>query len=256
MGMDDFMVTNIDFVVARNRNKDWKIEHLTNKEFYILAFATDGKAFYHIDDKKFEIERGDILFFQKGQVHSATTAEHAPWSYYSIAFDLDCDGRLPLMTRAAAFYRYEKLLQRLYYEWTAKNKGYKTMCRSLMMELICMLEREQNRSRSEMIEDIKNYMIENYDKNLTIEQLAKMAGVSKSHFHMLFKESTGMSAIQYHNKIKMNMARDLLQSGGCNVTQTAQSVGFDDIYYFSRLFKKIIGVNPSSFIHSSDIPLA
>ena len=251
MKFDSFNVTDVDFVIARHQNKNWKIDNLVNQKFYILAFAADGTAFYRMDQLHMKVERGDILFFQKGQIHSAMTAKDDPWSYYSIAFDADCGIDLPTLTKTTAFYRYEKQLQKLYYEWTAKDKGYRTMCRSIIMELICMTARENSLSRAGMIEDIKNYMIENYNKSLTVEELAKMAGVSKSHFHMLFKESTGMSAIQYHNRIKMNMARDLLQSGGCNVAQAAQSLGFDDIYYFSRLFKKMIGVSPSAFKHSS-----
>lgn len=247
MKIDDLIVTEIDFVVFRNKNKNWRIDGLINKKFNILACAAEGKAFYKVNNEDLEIERGDILFFPKGQAHSATTVEDNPWSYYSIAFDLNCDAVLPVLSKTKAFYRYEKQLQRLYYEWTAKNNGYKTMCRSIIMELLCMIVRENNLPRTDIIEDIKNYMIENYDKSITIDELAHMAGVSNSHFHMLFKESTGMSAIQYHNQIKMNMARDILQSGDSNVTQTAQSLGFNDIYYFSRLFKKIIGVSPSSF---------
>ncbi len=247
MEIDNLTVTEIDFVISRIKNKNWKIDGLTNKKFNILAFAVDGNAFYKVNGDELEIERGDILFFRKGQVHSATTVEDNPWSYYSIAFDLNCDVAIPVLSRAKSFYRYEKLLQRLYYEWTAKNNSYKIMCRSIMMELLCMIIRENSLPRAGVIEEIKNYMIENYDKSLTVEELAHMAGVSKSHFYMLFKESTGMSAIQYHNQIKMNMARDILQSGDSNVTQTAQSLGYDDIYYFSRLFKKIIGISPSKF---------
>ena len=247
MELNDLMVTDVDFVISRKRNKNWRIDGIVNKKFNILAFAVEGKAFYNVNGEELEIERGDILFFPKGQEHSAMTVEDNSWAYYSIAFDLNCDIELHTLSRAKSFYRYEKFLQRLHYEWTAKNNGYKAMCRSIITELLCMTAREGNLLRTGVIEDIKNYMIENYDKNLTIDELAKMAGVSKSHFHMLFKENTGMSAIQYHNQIKMNMARDILQSGDSNVTQTAQSLVFDDIYYFSRLFKKIICISPSKF---------
>ena len=61
---------------------------------------------------------------------------------------------------------------------------------------------------------------------------------------------TGMSAIQFQNQQKIQRAKDLILSQNCNVTEAAQAVGFSDIYYFSRMFRKLTGKNPSEYLHA------
>ena len=76
-----------------------------------------------------------------------------------------------------------------------------------------------------------------------------MTGLSSSHFRMLFKEFTGLSAVQFQNRLKIDKAKDLILSGSCNVTEAASAVGFDNVYYFSRLFRKLTGKNPSEYLN-------
>ena len=78
-------------------------------------------------------------------------------------------------------------------------------------------------------------------------ELAKRSGFSPSYFRALFKEANGLSPLQYQNQIKINRAKELLLSGEYNVTETAESLGFNNIYYFSRLFKKLTGIPPSEY---------
>jgi AraC-like DNA-binding protein len=85
-------------------------------------------------------------------------------------------------------------------------------------------------------------------ESYSIEELAELADISPSYFRNLFKRVTGLTVTQYKNRIKISKARDLILSGKCNVTEAAKTVGFNNIYYFSRLFKKITCANPSDFI--------
>jgi len=81
----------------------------------------------------------------------------------------------------------------------------------------------------------------------SLDRLAKAAGLSVDHFGRIFKQQTGWSVRQYVCRQRLIEARRLLVQGALNVSEVAQAVGFDDPFYFSRVFKRSFGVSPSHF---------
>jgi AraC family transcriptional regulator of arabinose operon len=81
----------------------------------------------------------------------------------------------------------------------------------------------------------------------TLPELAKLAGLSTSRFRTVFRQVTGTSTVRYLNWLRINRARALLMEGDYTVTEAAEAVGFSDVYYFSRLFRKMTGTNPSTY---------
>ena len=141
----------------------------------------------------------------------------------------------------------------LYRVWTTKGTGYLVKCRSLILDIIyILLSDELRRSKISIhyskIEKIVNTIRENCERSYSIDELCAMSGLSSSHFRMLFKELTGLSAVQFQNRAKIDRAKDLIMSGSCNVSEAARAVGFDNVYYFSRLFRKLTGKNPSEYM--------
>lgn len=70
-------------------------------------------------------------------------------------------------------------------------------------------------------------------------------GVSDSHLRRIFRQDTGMSPTEYQQSIRINEAKFLLEQGRMSVQEVARSVGIEDQYYFSRLFKARTGIAPS-----------
>jgi len=95
--------------------------------------------------------------------------------------------------------------------------------------------------------EIVRLLRQEYTKRFSSDELAEMAGLSRSRFRVLFKEMTGCAVTQYQNQIRINKARELLLSGEFSVTDAAEAVGFDEVYYFSRLFRKVTGFSPTHF---------
>ena len=62
------------------------------------------------------------------------------------------------------------------------------------------------------------------------------------------QQLTGLTTVQFQNKLKIDKAKDLIISRSCNITEAAEAVGFSDVYYFSRMFRKITGKNPSELL--------
>jgi AraC-like DNA-binding protein len=82
---------------------------------------------------------------------------------------------------------------------------------------------------------------------LTLNELAEQSGLSKSHFVFLFKKVTQKSPIDYFLHLKIQKACQLLTLSNWNIQQIAESLGFNDPYYFSRLFHKMVGQSPNKY---------
>ncbi|HEY4205563.1 MAG TPA: AraC family transcriptional regulator [Puia sp.] len=97
------------------------------------------------------------------------------------------------------------------------------------------------------VEKAKFYLRENLESTLDMKQLLRQLPMSYSKFRKIFKELTGESPNQYHLHLRLDKARELLNTTNLNVTEVAYSLGFDSVFYFSRLFKKKNGISPKSY---------
>jgi AraC-like DNA-binding protein len=88
------------------------------------------------------------------------------------------------------------------------------------------------------------YMAENLDKPLQVATLAAHANLSPSHFFALFKQMTGCPPMDYFTKLRMRHACRLLDSTSARVKEVAAALGYDDPFYFSRVFKSVSAVAP------------
>jgi transcriptional regulator GlxA family with amidase domain len=90
-------------------------------------------------------------------------------------------------------------------------------------------------------------MRQNLDKPLPAASLASQASMSLSHFFALFKRQVGTTPIDYLIHLRMERARDLLTTTDLSVKEIAAALGYDDPFYFSRVFKSVNGVAPTDF---------
>ena len=91
------------------------------------------------------------------------------------------------------------------------------------------------------------YIQEHYNKKLTIEQLAKEANLSRTHFQHLFKDIYKVTPIQYQLQLRISTAKQLLVGTTFSCKEIAQMIGFENVYYFSKKFSQIEKVPPSAY---------
>lgn len=101
-------------------------------------------------------------------------------------------------------------------------------------------------SPAELVARIKSYVEVNYAQRLTLEELAATIGYTPAYLGKLFRSQTGMRFADYLGSIRLDRAKEMLQTGA-NVHEVAEQVGYRDIDYFNRKFKQRFGANPSSF---------
>ena len=91
------------------------------------------------------------------------------------------------------------------------------------------------------------YMKKNIKSLFSVDQLAKNQNLSVSHYTRLFRSKTGSSPIQYFNQLKVQLSCQYLYFSDRKIKEICNEIGFDDQYYFSRLFKKLMGISPAKY---------
>jgi AraC-like DNA-binding protein len=91
------------------------------------------------------------------------------------------------------------------------------------------------------------YMRAHLNQPLRISTLCNLAGLSSSRFFELFKTATGDTPLNWFTRLRMNWASDLLVNSSWQVKQVAIQVGYEDSFYFSRVFTSVHGVSPSEY---------
>lgn len=108
----------------------------------------------------------------------------------------------------------------------------------------CIIDAAPGEGINANIANAIRYIRANYASQLTLDQIAEHVGISKYHLCREFKAFTGSSIVQTVNLLRCTQAK-LLMEGGSSVSAAALSCGFDNLSYFSRTFKKLMGVLPS-----------
>ncbi len=97
---------------------------------------------------------------------------------------------------------------------------------------------------------VQEYLHEHYPERITLELLADFQSISITQLKRVFREQTGQTIITYLTNLRVGEAKRLIQEGNLNFTQIAEAVGYDNIYYFSTLFKKQTGMSPTEYSKS------
>jgi len=97
------------------------------------------------------------------------------------------------------------------------------------------------------IEQTVTYMAQHLDRPLQVATLAAQANISPSHFFALFKRRIGSAPMDYFTRLRMQRACRLLEHTSLSIKEIASALGYDDPFYFSRVFKSINGKAPSDY---------
>lgn len=149
-------------------------------------------------------------------------------------------------------------LQAIVRELNAREFGYELAVKSELYRMLALLLRGHVATvltRDEYAERLKNvqrfepvfaYIDAHYRDGLTVDHLASIAGLSRYHFSRLFKDICGRTITEHITSVRLDKADHLLRTTPMTVTEIASACGFNDIYYFSRTFKKYKQVPPSA----------
>lgn len=255
-------IKEISHIVIRRTFPGWSMSNIRHEEWCVLICCFSGYCEYRIGGEALRVGPGDVLFFAPRTERSVRSDPEKPWHYGSIVFSLREDQGLSAAEIDALIgpnpVRASKAVATLFSEaalrWAQRSAGYALRCAGILSDLLGLLCEESKdhdlSSRIPHYSRIKKALelVEHTPLDVNVEQIANEVGLSASRFRHLFKAVTGLSPTRYVNTKLILRARDLLVSGEYNVSETAEELGFENVYYFSRLFKAISGQSPSSFL--------
>lgn len=240
---------------ALDHNMD-RIEH----DDYLLMYCVAGCGHIQFDrGQQQTIHAGDVILMPPSLAsHSYSADPKNPWSIYwchytgtqAAQITQQLHAELPVFhygVSSLLSQDFERLLsiQDTGYQF----RGMLHTC-SLLQQILTQLlipSAAQERASGIDIEAIQQFMRDNSRENLKLDQLVALASASKYHFIREYKRMTGYAPLQHFQHLKMEQACALLDHDSLSISQTANAMGYQDPYYFSRQFKKIIGLSPKNY---------
>lgn len=106
---------------------------------------------------------------------------------------------------------------------------------------------DREKQSESVMEKAKDYIRQNFQKDLTLDEVSKSVDISPYYFSKLFKQETGENFIEYLTRVRMKNAEKLLLDPSYSIKEICVMCGYGDPNYFSRIFKKYEGVTPSEY---------
>ncbi|PVY70068.1 AraC family transcriptional regulator [Tamilnaduibacter salinus] len=230
----------------------------------LLIYCTDGKAFLNVAGEPYTIEEGDLLLLPAGASHRYTADPDTPWTIHWVHYtgpQAEAFGHymgFDDTTRVRRIGHQPRLLVDFNGLLSVRETGFRTRglihASNRLRQLIAsipLIADETGQARHAELDALHHYMRDNLERRLTLGQLAELSGLSPAHFATRYREQTGTSPIQHFLHLKVERACQLLDTTSQSFADISRQLGYDDAYYFSRLFKKIMGKSPSDYRYTA-----
>lgn len=259
--MNDFLAYNCNITKILNAcYVSTDIAEKTHKNRYahgLVFYMHDGEKTYVFSDGKIiTVTAGDILYLPK--YSSYETFSESPGNCYAINFDLDEDVTFePFAFHTKNKNEIKQLFIQTSKSWNAKTIGHIEKCKALLYNILVILIREYwseylPSQKHQTISKAVDYIHHNYlTEQIRIDFLAEMCQITSVYFRKIFKSIYGVSPIKYINNLKIEHARELIESQMYSITEVAYHSGYSDSSSFSRDFKKHFGISPNEYAKGS-----
>ena len=131
-----------------------------------------------------------------------------------------------------------------------ENTDYETAKQMLLVylkEVLQVTGNKENNAGSKLAEMIKQYVMENYAENLSLEQIGMDLGISPKYMSRLFKQKIGKNLTDYINEVRISKAKEILIATNTKIGEIAAMVGIESRATFLRVFKKMEGISPNEY---------
>lgn len=238
-------------------HKGRKISRPNGRDDWLLFYIVKGTERFFLDGE-FDANEGSFLIYEPHQPQEHINVSEPNGEIYYIHFTANKNFKLPYFDTYKVYNSkpstlicdiFEIILSELF----EKQHCYENICVSKLYEIFSLLSRslKKQSNKQNPYYDKISYVLQKigreYEKNYTLDEYAAMCNMSKFHFLRIFKNITGTSPIEYKNRIRIDHAKEMLESTLLPVSEICSKLGFTSPSYFCDAFKTKTGVSPAMY---------
>ena len=207
---------------------------------WLIHYVVSGCGIFKKDEKEYKVSQGEMFVIPPWCETYYEADSETPWSYIWIGFEAE---NLPIplddkitCPKASSVFRDMKRCEEF-------ESGRNLFLVSKIWEMFSLIE-NLNSEKSGYVDSAKSFIRSQYMLGIGVEEIARHVGLNRSYFSDIFKKGTGKSPVRYLMEYRMNVAHSLLTESKTSVATAAHSVGYTDVFIFSKAFKKYWGYSP------------
>ncbi len=249
----------MDYSIIINRKKNWVLnpvqfghENCDKCHFFgpiirkhwLIHFVVSGFGIFKIRDKEYTVKAGE-MFVIPPYVETYYEADAVnPWSYIWIGFTCNVK-ELEMLSDVIVCPEAEKIFTSIK-ETTGYPRDKHAYLTARLWDLFALLL-EEDSIKYDYTEKALSFIHANYMYNISVEKIAQDLNLDRTYFSYIFKKKTGLSPKQYILNYRMNVAAAIITKNCDTISVVANSVGYSDLYTFSKVFKRHFGISPSKY---------
>jgi AraC family transcriptional regulator of arabinose operon len=228
---------------------------------YILLYCLKGQGTISIENHTINLGPNTFFIIRKNVAHHYQSALHDPWSIIWVHFigefaDLLYERYQDSFEQNASFIAYSETRLNVFNDiQTLMERGFEMREMEIanikffdfISSLIYSKDIDPHFQEDDAVSNSIEFMKTHLESIFSVEELALKHHLSTSHYSRLFRQKTGNSPIQYFNQLKIHKSCQYLYFTDKNIKEIGSELGFNDQYYFSRLFKKLMGISPAKY---------
>ncbi len=233
------------------------------RPYYLMHAILSGKGNFQKNGKTWALETGDVFLIRPGEITYYEADTEEPWHYVWVAFQgndaealVEQDSQF---TNNSVVHISNESQASFFHDFLDLKKRFKDphhqsleLLGGFFQLMSFMLKNSNNPEpqQTEYIFQAKEYMIQNFNNVVRIQDIADYIGLNRSYLYKLFIEKEGCSPKQYLTNYQMDVAKSMLSERTYNITNVAHLCGFYDASSFCNQFKKHFGLSPKDYLRS------
>ena len=233
-------------------NESGAASYRENRASTALLLRFEGETVYHFGEECLLSNLTHPVLLPKGSSYHWQCLQAGHWLI--VEFDTDLTAETPIGFSLSDPTRLQALLQRLkllclqhplHWELSARAAVYEAL--HLLYTASAQTPPYVSGKKATLLRPALDYIHLHYGMPISNEGLAALTGVSTVYFRKLFRAVTGTSPIRYLHRVRIDKAKELLKSDYATLSEVASSVGYADVFHFSKTFKSITGISPGAY---------